>query len=90
MIEYLFPPTELQTITPRYMKIGSFVTFNGNDLLGKGNQAVHNSGSSMLRDTPSFKTDISSFIKEHFKYSDEINTINMNEFIWSRPSECVK
>jgi hypothetical protein len=55
MIELLFPRSELHTVKPPRMNIGEFISFIGYNPLGKGQQAVHNSGSSMLKDTPSFK-----------------------------------
>lgn len=81
MIEYLFPPSELHKVRPPRMKIGEFFAFNEYNPLGKGQQAVHNSGSSMLKDTPSFKLKVLSFINEHFKYSDGGNNINLKTYI---------
>lgn len=82
MIEYLFPDSELQKVKPPKMKIGEFYTFKGNNnLLGVGSQAVHNSGSSMLLDTPLFKWKVISFIDDHFKYSNSENNANIPSFI---------
>ena len=82
MIEYLFPPTELHKVKPPRMEIGDFFAFKKYNPLGKGQQAVHNSGSSMLKDTPSFKKKVLSFINEHFKYSDEYyESEDINKFI---------
>lgn len=81
MIEYLFPTAELHTVRPPRMNIGEFIAFKGYNPLGKGQQAVHNSGSSMLKDTPSFKSKVLSFLSEHFIYSDGGNNINLKLYI---------
>lgn len=81
MIEYLFPTAKLHTVKPPRMNIGKFIAFKGYNPLGIGQQAVHNSGSSMLKDTPSFKLKVLSFINEHFKYSDDDNNINTKLYI---------
>jgi len=69
MIEHLFPRNELTIVRPPRMNIGSFITFKEYNPFGIGQQAVHNSGSSMLKDTPMFKVNVLNFINEHFKYS---------------------
>ena len=66
MIEYLFPENILHKVKPPKMNIGEFTTFKGYYPFGKGQQAVHNSGSSMLKDTPNFKTKVLTFINDHF------------------------
>jgi len=81
MIEYLFPGKELHKIKPPRMDIGEFISFKGYNPLGKGQQAVHNSGSSMLKDTPSFKQKVLTFINDHFKYSTDSNSASINDFI---------
>lgn len=82
MIEYLFPSSELHTVRPQLMNIGDFITFVGYNPLGRGNQAVHNSGSSMLLDTPKFRTNTLLFINNHFKYSE--NETSPSQFIFEQ------
>ena len=68
MIENLFPEKILKKVSPPRMEIGEFITFVGYNPLGKGQQAVHNSGSSMLKDTPSFKMKVIDFINLNLFY----------------------
>ncbi len=89
MIEHLFPKSELEVVKPPKMKIGSFITFKGYNPLGIGQQAVHNSGSSMLKDTPNFKVNVLNFINKHFKYSTT-KTNDVNSFIISQVYNLIK
>lgn len=89
MIEHLFPEEELQVVKPPRMDIGSFTTFKGYDPLGVGNQAVHNSGSSMLMDTPTFKVKVLKFINDHFKFSST-ETADIHSFISVQVDNLVK
>ncbi len=89
MIEYLFPEDELEVVKPSKMNIGPFVTFKGYNPLGKGNQAVHNSGSSMLKDTPMFEVKVLNFINEHFKFSST-KTDDVRSFISIQVDNLVK
>lgn len=89
MIENLFPKDELAVVKPPRMNIGGFITFKGYNPLGKGQQAVHNSGSSMLKDTPTFKENVLTFINEHFKFSST-KTNDVNTFISIQVDNLIK
>lgn len=89
MIEHLFPKDKLEVVKPPRMDIGSFTTFKGYDPLGIGNQAVHNSGSSMLIDTPTFKVKVLNFINEHFKFSST-ETDDVRSFISIQVDNLIK
>jgi len=72
MIEYLVDINNLKRVTPPRMSIGSFWTFKTNDnLMGIGQQAIHNSGSSMMKDTPLFKKHVIDFLNNHIKYDSK-------------------
>ena len=93
MIEFLFPNKELETVVPPRMDIGDFLVFKEyskkHNPFGKGQQAVHNSGSSMLKDTPSFRANVITFIEDHFKYSDT-KFDDVNSFISLQVDNLVK
>lgn len=89
MIEYLFPAGLLEVVKPPRMDIGSFTTFKGYNPFGIGQQAVHNSGSSMLKDTPSFKINVLNFINKHFKYSNT-ETNDVHPFISIQVDNLIK
>lgn len=93
MIEFLFPKKELEIVSPPRMDIGDFIVFKDyskkHNPFGIGQQAVHNSGSSMLKDTPTFRVNVISFIEEHFKYSDT-KYDDVNSFISLQVDNLVK
>ena len=90
MIETLFPINELKVVSPPRMDIGSFYVFKEiENPFGRGQQAVHNSGSSMLKDTPKFKKKVISFIEEHFAYSDT-NVNDVYKFIENQVKNLIK
>lgn len=78
MLELLIDKSKLKLETPPRMEIGSFWTFkNNNNLFGIGQQAVHNSGSSMMIDTPTFKQKVLHFLDNHIEFEQtDINVIN--------------
>lgn len=72
MLELLVDEHDLKEVEPPKMKIGKFFTFKEvENLFGKGQQAVHNSGSSMMDDTPSFATNVVYFLSNHINYKTE-------------------
>ena len=81
MIELLFPENELEVVRPPKMQIGDFYTFKDYNVFGIGQQAVHNSGSSMLKDTPLFGKKINNFITDHFAQSTAGSFPNVDLFI---------
>lgn len=97
MLNLLIDDKHLKIVTPPKMNIGSFYTFIENDnLFGVGQQAVHNSGSSMMRDTPNFKQDVLNFLENHIDFNEvkinNINDIGLNKFFDIQKSslECFK
>lgn len=72
MLEVLIRNSDLKKVKPPKMEIGEFWTFNEvNNLFGTGQQAVHNSGSSMVDDTPSFAKNVVYFLNNHINYKTE-------------------
>lgn len=72
MLEVLISKNELKKVKPPKMNIGEFWTFKEvNNLFGTGQQAVHNSGSSMVDDTPSFAKNVVYFLNNHINYNTE-------------------
>ena len=72
MLELLVRISDLKKVKPPKMEIGEFWTFNEvNNLFGAGQQAVHNSGSSMVDDTPSFAKNVVYFLSNHINYKTE-------------------
>lgn len=83
MLELLVNIANLKKVKPPKMEIGEFWTFKEvNNLFGIGQQAVHNSGSSMVDDTPSFTKNVVYFLQNHINYnSDKFKYImeNLND-----------
>jgi hypothetical protein len=77
MLEILIDKENLKLEKPPRMEIGQFWTFKrNNSLFGKGQQAVHNSGSSMMIDTPTFKQKVLHFLDNHIEFEQsDINSI---------------
>lgn len=77
MLERIVDKKKLITVKPPIMDIGVFYTFKeNNNLLGSGQQAVHNAGSSMVTDTPNFAVKVANFLSEHMEYeADEYYNI---------------
>lgn len=72
MLEQIVDKKNLKKEKPARMNIGDFWTFKEvSSLFGVGNQDVHNSGSSMIRDTPNFLNDILDFLNSHINYTAE-------------------
>ena len=71
MIEYLVDGKVIEVQEPPRMNYGKFLTFKGYNLFGVGQQAVHNAGSSMMTDTPSFKKKVVEFIHQHIEFDTE-------------------
>lgn len=72
MLEVLIKRSDLKKVKPPKMEIGEFWTFNEvNNLFGAGQQAVHNSGSSMVDDTPSFAKNVVYFLNNHINYKTQ-------------------
>ena len=71
MIEYLVDGELLEMQEPPRMNYGRYFTFKGYNLFGVGRQAVHNAGSSMMTDTPTFKKKVVEFIHQHIEFNTE-------------------
>lgn len=72
MLELLINNDNLKKVKPPKMNIGEFWTFNEvENLFGIGQQAVHNSGSSMVDDTPSFAKSVVFFLNNHINYKSD-------------------
>ena len=71
MIEYLVDEKVIEIQEPPRMNYGKYLTFKGYNLFGVGQQAVHNAGSSMMTDTPTFKKKVVEFICEHIEFDTE-------------------
>lgn len=71
MIEYLVDGNLIEIQEPPRMNYGKFWTFKGYNLFGVGQQAVHNAGSSMMTDTPTFKKKVVEFIHQHIEFDTE-------------------
>lgn len=71
MIEYLVDKDVIEVQEPPKMHYGKYLTFKGNNLFGVGQQAVHNAGSSMITDTPTFKKRVVKFIYQHIDFDTE-------------------
>lgn len=68
MIEYLVDGKVIEIQEPPRMHYGKYFAFKGHNLFGVGQQAVHNAGSSMMKDTPSFKKKVIEFIHKHIEF----------------------
>ncbi len=62
LIEYQEPPQ---------MGYGKYLSFKGYNLFGVGHQLVHDAGSSMISDTPTFKKRVVDFLQQHFEFDSE-------------------
>lgn len=71
MIEYLVDGNLIEMQEPPRMNYGRYLTFKGYNLFGIGQQAVHNAGSSMMTDTPTFKKKVVEFIRQHIEFDTE-------------------
>ncbi len=79
MLKLLVNAEYLKYSEPPRMKIGGFWTFKKVDnIFGKGQQAVHNSGSSMLKDTPQFANKIQLFLSNYFLYDENFDNKRNN------------
>ena len=71
MIEYLVDEKVIEVQEPPRMNYGKYLTFKGYNLFGVGQQAVHNAGSSMMTDTPTFKKKVVEFLHKHIEFNTE-------------------
>lgn len=71
MLEYIVDGNLIEVQEPPHMNYGKFYSFIGYNVFGVGQQAVHNAGSSMMTDTPSFKNKVVDFIYQYIDFDTE-------------------
>lgn len=71
MIEYLVDGNLIEIQEPPRMNYGKFLALKGYNLFGVGQQAVHNAGSSIMNDTPTFKKKVVEFINQYIEFNTE-------------------
>ncbi len=71
MIEYLVDGNLIEIQERRRMNYGKFLALKGYNLFGVGQQAVHNAGSSIMNDTPTFKKKVVEFINQYIEFNTE-------------------
>jgi hypothetical protein len=71
VIEYLVDGNLIEIQEPPRMNYGKFLALKGYNLFGVGQQAVHNAGSSIMNDTPTFKKKVVEFINQYIEFNTE-------------------